>query len=82
VLIGRIGLQDGLGIESLKGSGLPVIAGETSRAYDDIFTTTLAAARTGTCFCVMTTDVPLPLTEIAVWPDIDADMALKAYSAV
>ncbi|KAJ7252734.1 acetyl CoA carboxylase [Mycena haematopus] len=38
-----IGLQDGLGIESLKGSGL--IAGETSRAYDDIFTITLVTAR-------------------------------------
>ena len=38
-----IGLQDGLGVESLKGSGL--IAGETSRAYDDIFTITLVTAR-------------------------------------
>ncbi|KIK95000.1 hypothetical protein PAXRUDRAFT_413240 [Paxillus rubicundulus Ve08.2h10] len=38
-----IGLQDGLGVESLKGSGL--IAGETSRAYDDIFTITLVSAR-------------------------------------
>ncbi|KAG8851514.1 acetyl-coenzyme-A carboxylase [Tulasnella sp. 330] len=38
-----VGLQDGLGVESLKGSGL--IAGETSRAYDDIFTITLVTAR-------------------------------------
>ncbi|GJE90324.1 acetyl CoA carboxylase [Phanerochaete sordida] len=38
-----IGMQDGLGVESLKGSGL--IAGETSRAYDDIFTITLVTAR-------------------------------------
>lgn len=38
-----IGLQEGLGVESLKGSGL--IAGETSRAYDDIFTITLVTAR-------------------------------------
>jgi len=38
-----IGLQDGLGVESLKGSGL--IAGETARAYDDIFTITLVTAR-------------------------------------
>ncbi|KAH9992441.1 acetyl CoA carboxylase [Russula vinacea] len=38
-----IGLQNGLGVESLKGSGL--IAGETSRAYDDIFTITLVTAR-------------------------------------
>ena len=38
-----IGLQHGLGVESLKGSGL--IAGETSRAYDDIFTITLVTAR-------------------------------------
>lgn len=38
-----IGLQDGLGVESLKGSGL--IAGGTSRAYDDIFTCTLVTCR-------------------------------------
>ncbi|KAG8902470.1 acetyl-coenzyme-A carboxylase, partial [Tulasnella sp. 403] len=38
-----VGLQDGLGVECLKGSGL--IAGETSRAYDDIFTITLVTAR-------------------------------------
>ncbi|KAH8116533.1 acetyl CoA carboxylase [Phellopilus nigrolimitatus] len=38
-----IGLQDGLGVECLRGSGL--IAGETSRAYDDIFTITLVTAR-------------------------------------
>jgi acetyl-CoA carboxylase/biotin carboxylase 1 len=38
-----IDLQDGLGGECLKGSGL--IAGETSRAYDDIFTITLVTAR-------------------------------------
>ena len=38
-----LGLGDGLGVESLRGSGL--IAGETSRAYDDIFTITLVTAR-------------------------------------
>ena len=38
-----IGSQDGLGVESLRGSGL--IAGDTSRAYDDIFTITLVTAR-------------------------------------
>ncbi|KAI0684026.1 acetyl-CoA carboxylase [Cytidiella melzeri] len=38
-----IGMQDGLGVECLKGSGL--IAGATSRAYDDIFTITLVTAR-------------------------------------
>ncbi|KAG0148460.1 hypothetical protein CROQUDRAFT_105706 [Cronartium quercuum f. sp. fusiforme G11] len=38
-----VGLQDGLGVESLRGSGL--IAGGTSRAYDDIFTITLVTAR-------------------------------------
>lgn len=38
-----IGLQNDLGVECLKGSGL--IAGETSRAYDDIFTITLVTAR-------------------------------------
>lgn len=38
-----IGCQDGLGVESLRGSGL--IAGGTSRAYNDIFTITLVTAR-------------------------------------
>jgi acetyl-CoA carboxylase/biotin carboxylase 1 len=38
-----IGLQDELGAESLKGSGL--IAGETSRVYDGIFIITLVTAR-------------------------------------
>ena len=43
VITDIIGLQDGLGVECLSGSGL--IAGETSRAYDDIFTITLVTAR-------------------------------------
>ena len=38
-----IGLKDGLGVECLRGSGL--IAGETSRAYDDIFTISMVTAR-------------------------------------
>jgi len=38
-----IGQEDGLGVECLKGSGL--IAGETSKAYDDIFTITLVTCR-------------------------------------
>ena len=38
-----IGAQDGLGVENLRGSGL--IAGETSRAYEEIFTITLATGR-------------------------------------
>ena len=38
-----IGLQYGLGVESLKGSGL--IAGKTSSAYGDIFTITLVTAQ-------------------------------------
>lgn len=38
-----IGQQDGLGVECLKGSGL--IAGETSKAYEDIFTVTLVTCR-------------------------------------
>lgn len=42
-IVAVIGLQDGLGVESLRGSGL--IAGGTSRAYDDIFTITLVTAR-------------------------------------
>lgn len=38
-----IGADEGLGVESLRGSGL--IAGETSRAYNDIFTITLVTCR-------------------------------------
>ena len=38
-----IGTEDGLGVECLKGSGL--IAGETSKAYEDIFTLTLVTCR-------------------------------------
>ena len=38
-----IGKEDGLGVECLRGSGL--IAGATSRAYNDIFTITLVTCR-------------------------------------
>ncbi|KAL1921184.1 uncharacterized protein VTP21DRAFT_10900 [Calcarisporiella thermophila] len=38
-----IGAKEGLGVENLRGSGM--IAGETSRAYDDIFTVTLVSCR-------------------------------------
>lgn len=38
-----IGEKDGLGVECLRGSGL--IAGATSRAYEDIFTLTLVTCR-------------------------------------
>ncbi|KAB5511412.1 acetyl-CoA carboxylase [Coniochaeta sp. 2T2.1] len=38
-----IGAEDGLGVECLRGSGL--IAGATSRAYNDIFTITLVTCR-------------------------------------
>lgn len=38
-----VGQDEGLGVECLRGSGL--IAGETSRAYDDIFTITLVTCR-------------------------------------
>ncbi|KAI8988392.1 acetyl-CoA carboxylase [Mycotypha africana] len=38
-----IGQTDGLGVENLRGSGL--IAGATSRAYEDIFTITLVTCR-------------------------------------
>ncbi|KAI1867775.1 uncharacterized protein JN550_006916 [Neoarthrinium moseri] len=38
-----IGAEDGLGVECLRGSGL--IAGATSRAYNDIFTVTLVTCR-------------------------------------
>jgi len=42
-IIDIIGAKDGLGVENLQGSGL--IAGETSRAYDEIFTITLVPCR-------------------------------------
>lgn len=38
-----VGTSEGLGVESLRGSGL--IAGATSRAYKDIFTATLVTCR-------------------------------------
>jgi len=38
-----IGAADGIGVENLQGSGL--IAGETSRAYDDVFTISLVTCR-------------------------------------
>ncbi|KAI0222350.1 acetyl-coenzyme-A carboxylase [Massospora cicadina] len=43
VLSDIIGKGDGLGVESLRGSGL--IAGETARAYQDIFTLTVVTCR-------------------------------------
>lgn len=38
-----VGAKEGLGVESLRGSGL--IAGATSKAYEDIFTITLVTCR-------------------------------------
>ncbi|KAI9891700.1 MAG: acetyl-coenzyme-A carboxylase [Vezdaea aestivalis] len=38
-----VGAEDGLGVECLRGSGL--IAGATSKAYEDIFTLTLVTCR-------------------------------------
>jgi acetyl-CoA carboxylase / biotin carboxylase 1 len=43
-IIDIIGEEDGIGVENLKGSGL--IAGETSRAYKEIFTINYVASRT------------------------------------
>ncbi|ORX91331.1 acetyl-CoA carboxylase [Basidiobolus meristosporus CBS 931.73] len=43
VITDVIGATNGLGVENLRGSGM--IAGETSRAYDDIFTVTLVSCR-------------------------------------
>ena len=44
-----VGQEDGLGVECLRGSGL--IAGATSRAYNDIFTCTLVTCRSVGKFC-------------------------------
>lgn len=46
-----IGAEDGLGVECLKGSGL--IAGATSKAYEDIFTITLITCRSVGKLCVI-----------------------------
>ena len=37
----RTGLKDGIGVENLQGSGM--IAGETSQAYDEVFTINLVS---------------------------------------
>ncbi|KAJ1994228.1 acetyl-coenzyme-A carboxylase [Coemansia spiralis] len=42
-LLTIVGISEGLGVENLRGSGM--IAGETSRAYNDIFTVTLVTCR-------------------------------------
>ncbi len=42
-IVAIVGAEDGLGVECLRGSGL--IAGATSRAYNDIFTVTLVTCR-------------------------------------
>ncbi|KAI7832926.1 acetyl-CoA carboxylase [Kickxella alabastrina] len=42
-LLTIVGATDGLGVENLRGSGM--IAGETARAYTDIFTVTLVTCR-------------------------------------
>lgn len=42
-IVAIIGSEDALGVECLRGAGL--IAGETSRAYEDIFTITLVTCR-------------------------------------
>jgi acetyl-CoA carboxylase / biotin carboxylase 1 len=42
-IIDVIGRQHGIGVENLQGSGQ--IAGETSRAYNEIFTLTLVTCR-------------------------------------
>ena len=44
-----IGAENGLGVECLKGSGL--IAGATSKAYEDIFTITLVTCRSVGAYC-------------------------------
>lgn len=43
-IIDIIGKEDGIGVENLKGSGM--IAGETSRAYDEVFTLNYVTSRT------------------------------------
>ena len=40
-LLNNVGLKDGIGVENLQGSGM--IAGETSQAYDEVFTINLVS---------------------------------------
>ena len=42
--LNNIGLKDGIGVENLQGSGM--IAGETSQAYDEVFTINLVSVGT------------------------------------
>ena len=51
-----IGAEDGLGVECLRGSGL--IAGETSKAYEDIFTVTLVTCRSVGKFEAVRSPIP------------------------
>ena len=51
-----IGAEDGLGVECLRGSGL--IAGATSRAYNDIFTVTLVTCRSVGMFLLLSFYLP------------------------
>ena len=43
-VLDNIGLKDGIGVENLQGSGM--IAGETSQAYDEVFTINLVSTST------------------------------------
>jgi acetyl-CoA carboxylase/biotin carboxylase 1 len=64
-----IGAEDGLGVECLRGSGL--IAGATSRAYNDIFTCTLVTCRSvGKFLCCprkLSISLLLRLTSFRYW---------------
>ena len=40
-VVNGTGLKDGIGVENLQGSGM--IAGETSQAYDEVFTINLVS---------------------------------------
>jgi acetyl-CoA carboxylase/biotin carboxylase 1 len=68
-----VGAEDGLGVECLKGSGL--IAGETARAYDEIFTITLVTCRSVGMFLLSTSaihndanssQVSVPISSVSV----------------
>ncbi len=59
-----IGNEEGLGVECLRGSGL--IAGATSRAYNDIFTVTLV-----TCRSVGMFPVPVFSSDVSFWRILD-----------
>jgi acetyl-CoA carboxylase/biotin carboxylase 1 len=84
-IVDIIGKRDGLGVENLRGSGL--IAGETSRAYEEIFTITLVTGRTVGIGAYLVrlgqrtvqNQVPPPRLAAVKWPSLACMLARSAH---